>query len=519
MNPHRLLFSLLCLPWLLVTATAATAADSRSETESAAEKPNIVVFLVDDMGLMDTSVPFLTDEDGNPEVHSLNELYRTPGMERLAATGTRFSQFYAMSVCSPTRASIMNGQTSARHTTTQFIKPESKNTGNMGPADWKWRGFDEGDVTLPALLRAAGYRTIHAGKAHFGPNDSFASDPTNLGFDINIGGCAYGQPGSYYGTDHFGWAKKGREKRAVPGLEKYHGEDIFLTEALTLEINDAITEAVEEEKTFFAYMSHYAVHTPFQSDERFAANYSDVGKKSLAAYATLIEGMDKSLNDMLDHLEELGVAENTLVMFLGDNGSDAPAGGTHDIASSAPLRAKKGTHYEGGMRVPFIASWAKPDPENAFQKERPIPSGVINSTDIGVVYDVFTTVLDVAGGDYGDHVVDGIDLSPVFSEAKGSTTDRKFLMHFPHSHRSSYFTAFRQGDWKLIYHYDKPSGPSDVQVELFNLAEDRDESENLASSNPEKLQEMMETMNAALEDTNAQLPVAKDGSPLKPSLK
>ena len=173
-------------------------------------------------------------------------------------------------------------------------------------------------------------------------------------------------------------------------------------------------------------------------------------------------------------------------MFLGDNGSDAPAGGTHDIASSAPLRAKKGTHYEGGMRVPFIASWAKPDPENAFQKERPIPSGVINSTDIGVVYDVFTTVLDVAGGDYGDHVVDGIDLTPVFSSAKGSTSNREFLMHFPHSHRSSYFTAFRKGDWKLIYHYDKPSGPSDNKVELFNLSEDRNESINLAFSNPEK---------------------------------
>ena len=500
------------LPFAALTALSFSA--------TAAEKPNIVVFLVDDMGLMDTSVPFLTDQEGNPEVHPLNEFYRTPGMERLAATGTRFSQFYAMSVCSPTRASLMNGQTSARHTTTQFIKPESKNTGPLGPEAWKWEGFVEGDVTLPALLRAVGYRTLHAGKAHFGPNDSYASDPTNLGFDINIGGCAYGQPGSYYGTDHFGWAKKGREKRAVPGLEKYHGQDIFLTEALTLEINDAISAAVKEGKPFFAYMSHYAVHTPFQSDERFAANYSEVEKKNLAAYATLIEGMDKSLGDMLDHLEKLGVAENTLVIFLGDNGSDAPAGGTHDIASSAPLRAKKGTHYEGGMRVPFIASWAKPDPDNAFQQARPIPSGVINSTDIGVVYDVFTTVLDIAGGDYGDHVVDGIDLSPVFSEAMGSTANREFLMHFPHSHRSSYFTAFRKGKWKLIYHYDKPSGPNTDKVELFHLIEDRDESNNLAISHPEKLQEMMQAMNAALEETGAQLPVSKsDGSPLTPSLR
>ncbi len=492
---------------------------SLSLTATATEKPNIVVFLVDDMGLMDTSVPFLTDKDGNPERHPLNDFYRTPNMERLASLGTRFSQFYAMSVCSPTRASIMNGQTSARHTTTQFIKPETKNTGSLGPEDWKWEGFTEGDVTLPALLRDAGYWTIHAGKAHFGPNDSFASDPTNLGFDVNIGGCAYGQPGSYLGTDHFGWAKKGRQNRAVPGLDKYHDQDIFLTEALTLEINDAISSAVEKETPFFAYMSHYAVHSPFQSDSRFAENYTGEKKQSLANFATMIEGMDKSLGDMLDHLEELGVAENTLIIFLGDNGTDAPIGDAHAIACAAPLRAKKGTHYEGGMRVPFIAAWAKPDPDNAFQKQRPIPSGVINSTDIGVVYDVFTTVLDVAGGTFGDHVVDGIDLSPLFSDKAGSASDREFLMHFPHSHRSSYFTAFRKGDWKLIYHYDKTSGPSDDKVELFHLTEDRDESHNLASSNPEKLQEMMQAMNAALAETGAQLPLSGENkSPQKPSL-
>lgn len=484
-----------------------------------ADKPNVVVFLVDDMGLMDTSVPFLTDEEGKPKRHPLNDFYRTPNMERLAKQGTRFSQFYAMSVCSPTRASIMNGQTSARHTTTQFIKPETKNTGDIGPEDWKWTGFVEGDVTLPALLRGVGYRTIHSGKAHFGPNDSFAADPLNIGFDINIGGCAYGQPGSYLGKDHFGWAKKGRTNRAVPGLEKYHGEDIFLTEALTLEINAAITKAADDKIPFFAYMSHYAVHTPFQSDNRFAENYRNEKKKSLASFATLIEGIDKSLGDMLDHLEALGIAENTLVLFLGDNGTDAPVGSTHEVACSAPLRGKKGTHYEGGMRVPFIAAWAKPDPNNDFQKQRPIPAGVINDSDIGAVYDVFTTVIEVAGGQTDDHVVDGIDLFPLFTREIGTTSGRDFLMHFPHSHRSSYFTAFRKGDWKLVYHYSDTSGPSDDKIELFHLREDPAESNNMASSKAKKLAEMMNAMNAALEDAEAQYPVAKsDGSPMIPSL-
>ena len=235
----------------------------------AADQPNIVVFLVDDMGLMDTSVPFITSAEGKAERHPLNDFYRTPSMKRLADQGIRLSHFYAMSVCSPTRASILSGQTSARHYTTQFISPEKKNTGGFGPTAWKWKGFTKDDDTFPKLLQKAGYRTIHAGKAHFGPNNSLASDPTNLGFDINIAGCAYGQPGSYYGKDHFGHAKKGREKRAVPGLEKYHGKDIYLTEALTLEMNAAISESVKAKKPFFAYMSHYAVHAPFQADPRF----------------------------------------------------------------------------------------------------------------------------------------------------------------------------------------------------------------------------------------------------------
>ena len=115
--------------------------------------------------------------------------------------------------------------------------------------------------------------------------------------------------------------------------------------------------------------------------------------------------------------------------------------------------------------------------------------------------------------------MDGIDLMPIFSDKIGSMSDREFLMHFPHSHRSSYFTAFRKGDWKLIYHYDKTSGPSDDKVELFNLIEDRNESTNLASANPEKLQEMMQAMNAALEDADAQYPTTgENGTPDKPSL-
>ena len=138
-----------------------------STLAAAVPRPNIVVFLVDDMGVMDTSVPFLTDDAGRPKRYALNEFYRTPNMERLAARGIRFNQFYAMSVCSPTRICLMTGQNAARHRTTNWINPDKNNGGPNGPPDWNWKGLKKGDVTLAGLLGANGYRTIHIGKGHF----------------------------------------------------------------------------------------------------------------------------------------------------------------------------------------------------------------------------------------------------------------------------------------------------------------------------------------------------------------
>jgi arylsulfatase A-like enzyme len=395
--------------------------------ETHESKPNVLLFLVDDMGLMDSSVPFLADQEGRPKRYPLNDLYRTPNMERLARMGTRYSQFYANSVCSPTRTSLMNGQFSARHHTTQFISPDRKNTGQFGPEGWKWEGFAADELTLPGQLKAAGYRTIHSGKAHFGPVGAQAENPLNLGFDVNIAGCAYGQPGSYLGKKNYGNGIKNRQKRAVPGLEKYHGTETHLTEAITLEMKEAISEAVEMEKPFFAYMSHYAVHSPFESDERFVENYREGNTAKLAAFASLIEGMDKSLGDILDHLESIGVAENTFVIFLGDNGTDAPIGDPHAISCSAPLRGKKAPHYEGGMRVPFIAAWGKSDPENRFQSQHPVLPNHHVTKGFGQVCDVYTTILDVTGTKPAeDHKVDGVSLLPSLSGSPLSE-DREFL--------------------------------------------------------------------------------------------
>ncbi len=489
--------------------------------DAATTQPNIVVFLVDDMGVMDTSVPFLTDDNGNPKRYPLNDHYRTPNMQRLADQGIRFSTFYAMSVCSPTRNSIMTGQNAARHGTTTWINPENNNRGPMGPDDWNWRGLRKDTVTLPRIMHDQGYTTIHVGKAHFGPTEFEGSEPLNLGFDINVGGSAIGAPASYYGKFNYGNGQKRRAHRAVPHLEKYHGTDTFLTEALTIEANRIVGECVAAEKPFYLNLAHYAVHAPFNSDPRFEANYTDSGKPQNAqAFATLIEGMDKSLGDLMDRLDELGIAENTLIFFLGDNGSDAPLGHEHAVACAAPLRGKKGSHYEGGMRVPFIAAWAKPNANNELQKKLPIPAGKLQPQ-MANVCDLMPTILSIVGADVPKgYRVDGEPLNRLLIGQSDPDHDKRFLMHFPHSpHRSVYFTSYRQGDWKVVYHYYPSKGSEDSRYQLYNLKSDPFEQQNLADSNPQVLHKLMQGMITELEDHGAKYPVSEDRkNELRPEL-
>ncbi len=487
---------------------------------SAADKPNIMVFLVDDMGVMDTSVPFLTDDSGIPRKYPLNEFYRTPSMERLAERGIRFNHFYAMSVCSPTRISIMSGQNAARHHATNWINPWKDNAGPNGPPQWRWKGLKKGDVTLAGLLGKEGYKTIHVGKGHFGPEETDGADPAKLGFDINIGGASFGAPGSYYAEKNYGKGGK-RDRSAVPHLDQYHGTDTFLTEALTIETKKVIAESVKADEPFFLYFSHYAVHAPFESDPRFADHYKDSGKPANAqAFATLVEGMDKSLGDMLDQFEELGIGENTLVFFLGDNGSDAPLGHQHEVACAAPLRGKKGAHYEGGMRVPFIAAWVKANEKNTFQQRLPIAKGTIQ-TQSAAVYDLFPTILDLVepANELTDHALDGSRLDTLLTGKPDSGREETFLMHYPHGpHRSSYFTSYREDDWKVIYHYLPGKDSDGARYQLFNLAKDPFEQKDLAGDEPEVLKRMVATLAEGLVKQGAQYPVDEKGNPLKPEM-
>jgi hypothetical protein len=297
-----------------------------NSSTQASERPNIIFFLVDDMGWQDTSVPFWN------KTTPFNQHFRTPNMERLAKQGRRFTQAYACAVCSPTRTSIMTGQNAARHRVTNWTLYEDRETSGktpnlLPPRNWKKQGLQPGNApTLPQVLRdQLGYRTIHAGKAHWGAYDTQGSDPLTLGFDVNIAGHAAGGPGHYHGEKNYGNAEPGGRTRpwGIPGLEAYHGSDIHLTEVLTLEAKKAISDSVADQKPFYLYMAHYAVHAPIQPHEAYMSNYR--GKKysgtqisipeNEARYASMVEGMDASLGDLMRQVESL-VSLKILSLFL-----------------------------------------------------------------------------------------------------------------------------------------------------------------------------------------------------------
>jgi arylsulfatase A-like enzyme len=234
----------------------------------------------------------------------------------------------------------------------------------------------------------------------------------------------------------------------------------------------------------------------------------------------MIEGMDKSLGDVLDQLDAMGIADNTLIFFLGDNGSDAPLGHQHEVACAAPLRGKKGAHYEGGMRVPLIAAWAKVNPQNTYQQRLPVAAGAIQSQ-LANVCDLFPTILALTGIDApSDHPVDGQRLDALLTGQHDKARRDAFLMHYPHSpHRTEYFTSYREGPWKVVYHYLPTAVSGHSHYQLFRLDDDPFEQQDLAAAQPDELRRMMQRLVAALEEHRAVYPVDKDGTtPLKPKL-
>ncbi|MFT5110113.1 MAG: arylsulfatase A-like enzyme [Pseudoalteromonas tetraodonis] len=474
-------------------------------------KPNIVVFLVDDMGWQDTSLPFAD------EVTPFNKRYRTPNMEKLAAGGMKFTNAYACSVCSPSRVSLMTGLNAARHKVTNWtLKKNASNDGKhprLAFPGWNVNGLSpiagiERTVhakPLPMVLRASGYRTIHAGKAHFGAIGTPGEDPSQIGFDVNIGGHAAGGPGSFLGTQNFSAAfRNGSRVWDVPGLEKYHGKDIFLTEALTIEANHAIDAAVADRKPFFLYLAHYAVHVPFAPDSRFVKRYQKAGlNKTEAMYAALVEGMDKSLGDVMANIERHGLGDDTVILFMSDNGGLSAHGrGGKANTHNKPLSSGKGSAHEGGVRVPMIVRWPG------------VTKAGSSCEQAVIIEDFFPTILEIAGVQGFQQVggkIDGISFACLLRGELAEAPDRPLIWHFPNAWGPrgpgiGASSAIRKGDWKLIYYHDPERNE---RYELFNLSDDLGEQRNLSDDKPAIRSELIYDLAGFLRSTGATMPVIK----------
>lgn len=469
-----------------------------------AARPNIVLFMVDDLGWQDISLQLAKLET------PFNRRYRTPNVERLASEGVAFTNAYAAApVCTPTRTSWMTGQSPARTHITYWTLHKDRDTstkrGDLAAPAWRVNGLSQDDVTLPKLLRDAGYMTIHAGKAHFGAHDTSGANPLNLGFDVNIAGHGSGGPASYYGTDNFSVAglegKLGSRETVwdIPGLEKYHGQDIFLTEALTAEVLPAMRAAHATGQPFFLNFSPYAVHAPLMANKKLLGPYGDLDERE-AAYATMVESCDRALGAVLDELDAMGIADNTLVVFASDNGglSAHGRGGAPNV-HNAPLRSGKGSAYEGGTRVPTVIRWPGVA-RNGVREWRPI-----------ITQDFFTTFLTAAGAQLPAGYVDKLDGHDLQTLCSGDADDqelRVFGWNQPHQWGATGpgiepYTAIRWGAEKLIYFHAKQ------RFELYNLTSDEGEHHDLAARKPARVRALAEVMQAWIDRTGAQLSIER----------
>jgi len=449
-----------------------------ADTPPAKHPPNIVLILIDDMGWKDIAANGST-------------YYKTPNIDRLAGEGIRFKNGYAAcAVCSPSRASIMSGQTPARLHITDWIPGEgAPKTSRFTVPAWDMK-LEKTTPTLPELLRKHGYATAAIGKWHLGMDG-----PEAHGFDVNIAGGHTGHPASYfwpYGTAN--------NDHRVPMLAEAGGHDgEYLTDRLTDEAIKFIDS--HKEKPFFLYLAHYAVHAPLMakdSDADLFKNSNPDGQQNFPVYAGMVKAVDDSVGRLLADLKAQGLEDNTIVVFTSDNG-----GCVHFHATdNAPLRGGKGFPYEGGLRVPLIV--------RAPGITKP---GTVS--DVPVIDTDFLPTFAHLAGIEGKPVpvLDGIDVTPAL---KGEKLQRDtFLWHYPHYWANgliSPYSVLHAGDWKIIRWNEYDS------EELYNLARDPSEKTDLATKEPAKLKEMSAKLDAALKEQGAQLPVPRpDQKPARPA--
>ncbi len=425
----------------------------------AEERPNIVVILADDLGATDLGV-------------TGSRFYETPNIDRLAAGGVRFSTAYsACTVCSPTRASLLTGKYPARLHLTDWIAGHVRPKAKLRVPAWiQQLGTEE--VTLAKALKAMGYATGAVGKWHLGGEDFRAQ---LHGFDVSIAGTPKGQPPSYVSP------------YKIPTLpDGPKGE--YLTDRLAEEASKFIRD--HKDKPFFLYLPHFAVHTPLQAKQELVDRYK--GKADAASaqknviYAAMLQSLDEAVGRVLATLEEAGLTKKTLVVFTSDNGGLLP------VTSNLGLRAGKGSAYEGGVRVPAIASWP-----GRFPGGRVLDVPMITP-------DWFPTLLDVAGVRWdGIPGVDGVSLLPLLKGAAAPAA-RTLYWHYPHYHPggATPHGALREGDWRLVEFFE------DGRAELYDLKGDPSEQKDLAAEQPGKLKELREKLAAWRRSVGAQMPTA-----------
>lgn len=516
---------------LLLLVPVALAAVPQGDAVPAERPPHIVLVMVDDLGWRDAgpaSWAALPGEGHDALEGTSARHFRTPHLDALAAGGVRFAEAYASApVCTPTRTSLMTGASPARNRITYWTRHADRDTSARHPflraPRWNVNGLQPGDVTLPGLLRGAGYRTIHVGKAHLGTGQG--GDPTGLGFDVNVAGWSAGAPGSYYGIDDFSGAGRARREGRgggghgwdVPGLEDHHGEDVFLTDVLAAAAAREFERAVAADERAFLHFAPYGVHTPIMAHPGLVERFPDLAGPELA-YATMVAAVDDALGLILETIDELGIAGETLVVFTSDNGglSAHGRGGPARHTHNAPLRSGKGSAYEGGTRVPLIVRW--PGVTGAGRVVR----------GPAITHDLFPTLLAAAGASApDDHAarVEGIDLRPILAGSDAPV--RPLFWHQPHfwgvnGPGIEPFSAVRLGRHKLIWFHSTPAategeGPINAgpRFELYDLHADPGEARDLADERPATRDALAQVLRNWLDATDAQLSIdAGSGRPV-----
>lgn len=431
-------------------------------------KPNVLFILIDDMGWMDLGC------QGNKNL-------RTPNIDNLAKGGMRFTDAYAPApVCSPTRAAIITGQSPARLQITNHLPHQDRFTpkdSKLLPAKMLNHLSLESETLAERLKKDAHYATAFIGKWHLYTGRDKKYNPLNQGFDINIGGCSYGGPPTFFDPYRIDFLPDRKEGEYLPNR--------LADEAIAF-----ISEQNSKDKPFFVALWNYTVHWPMEAPDKLVEKYKNLPVKGYRdyRYAAMIEAMDIAIGKVLKSLDDLNITEETLVIFTSDNG---PFGGVGD---ASPLRADKGHLYEGGIRVPLIVRWPGK-----------VEAGAVEETPV-ILTDLHPTILSATGLDLNSTIPnDGHNLLPLLI-GKEKLKNRAVYWHYPNFafHRDNRLgSAIREGDHKLIHFYDTDS------VELYNLKNDIGEKNDLSGKMPQLASRLKNKLKVWLQDSGAVMPTKR----------